>query len=199
MPAAKPRKRGVEHKALRFESKQFRPYATAIGQVVLAWNDLHETLVVLFWTLRGFDDKTFDEWDAAKFDHKKRSLISKWIKGVPAKSRMLAPDLYADLEWLMKQIDCLAEPRNDSAHTPLTIIQDMLFLNPMRFTVGVAPNTTWGNSRAKRLFGKDLLADFRKYRNFASKLADFARTIERSLVDEHTPWPERPTLQAKER
>jgi hypothetical protein len=196
---AKPRKGRAEHKALRFESKQFKPYATAIGQLVLAWNDLHEILVVLFWTLRGFDSKTFDEWDAAKFDHKKRSLISKWVKGVPAKSRMLAPDLYADLEWLIKQIGCLAEWRNDSAHTPLTIIQDMPFLKPKRFTVGVAPNTTWGNLRAKQLFGKDLLADFRKYRNFASKLADFARTIERSLVDEHTTWPARPLLPFKRR
>jgi hypothetical protein len=196
---APPRRKTTKHKALRFESKQFQPYATAIGQLVLAWNDLHEILVVLYWTLLGFDDKTFDEWDAAKFDHKKRALISKWIKSLPAKSKALAPDLYADLEWLVAQINILAEPRNDTAHSPLTIIQDTPFLNRHHFKTGVTPNTTWGNSRAKRLFGKDLLVEFRTYRNSASKLADYARTMERSLADEHTPWPARPILPIKKR
>ncbi|MGZ4107169.1 MAG: hypothetical protein ACXVO1_07505 [Tumebacillaceae bacterium] len=194
---AKLRRRRAVYKALRFQSRQFKPYATAIGQLVLAWNDLHEVLVVLFWTLRNFDDKIFNEWDAAKFDHKKRTLISKWISGLPAKTKALAPELYTDLEWLIKEIDRLAEPRNDGAHTPLTIIQDTPFLHPSRFTVGVAPNITWGNSRAKQLFGKDLLADFRKCRNCASKLADFARTMERALADEHTRWPARPLLKGK--
>jgi hypothetical protein len=175
------------HKSLRFESRQFLPYATAIGQFVLAWNDLHETLAVLYWTLQGFDDKVLDKWNAAKLDHKKRALITRWIKNTPAKSKALAPDLYVDLEWLIGQIDSLAEPRNDAAHSPLTIISDTLFVNPQLFKdfkVGVVPNTTWRNSRAKRLLGKDLLAEFRQYRKAASKLADFALNMERSLADE---------------
>jgi hypothetical protein len=191
---AKARKRKARHKSLRFESRQFLPYATAIGQFVLAWNDLHETLAVLYWTLRGFDDKVLDEWNAAKHDHKKRALVTRWIKNTSAKSKALAPDLYIDLEWLIGQIGSLAEPRNDAAHSPLTIISDT-FVNPQLFKdfkVGVAPNTAWRNSRAKRLLGKDLLAEFRQGRKAASKLTDFALNMERSLADEHTPWPERP-------
>jgi hypothetical protein len=45
--------------------------------------------------------------------------------------------------------------------------------------------------------GKDLLAEFRQYRKTASMLADFAVNMERSLADEYTPWPDRPSLQAK--
>src|SRR6266478_4506849 len=170
---AKPRKCRAEHKALRFESRQFLPFATAIGQFVLAWNDLHETLAVLYWTLCQFDDKVLEEWNVAKFDDKKRALIIRWIKNTPAQSKALMPNLYADLEWLMGQIDSLAEPRNNTAHSPLTFISDTFVVNPQLFKgfkFGVAPNTTWGNSRAKRLLGKDLLAEFRKYRKIASKL-----------------------------
>jgi hypothetical protein len=192
-------KRKIRHKALRFESRQFLPYATAIGQFVLAWNDLHETLAVLYWTLCGFDDKMLDKWNKAKFDDKKRALITRWIRNTPAKSKALAPDLYVDLEWLIEQIESLVELRNDTAHSPLTVIRDNPFLNPQFFKIGVAPNITWGNSRAKRLFGKDLLAEFRHYRKTASKLADFAVNMERSLADEHTPWPKRPSLKAKRR
>jgi hypothetical protein len=72
-------------------------------------------------------------------------------------------------------------------------------LNRQLFKTGVAPNVTWGNSRAKRLFGKDLLVEFRKYRNTTSKLADYARTMERSLADEHTPWPVKPMLSPQRR
>jgi hypothetical protein len=32
----------------RFTAKAIRPYAEAIGQVALAWNDLHETLGTIF-------------------------------------------------------------------------------------------------------------------------------------------------------
>jgi hypothetical protein len=190
-------KREIRYKALRFESRQFKSYATAIGQFVLAWNDLHEVLAVLYWTLLGFDDKVLDSWNEAKFDHKKRALITRWTKSTPDKSKALMPQLYNDLDWLIGQIDSLAEPRNDTAHSPLTIIKDTFFVNPdlfKNFKTGVAPNTTWGNSRAKRLLGKNLLNEFRQHRKTASKLADFALNMERSLADEHTPWPKRPCL-----
>ena len=188
-------KREIKHKALRFESRQFKPYATAIGQFVLAWNDLHETLAVLYWTLVDFDDKVLDRWNEAKFDHKKRALITRWSKGTSDKSKALMPHLYDDLDWLIGQIDLLAEPRNDTAHSPLTIVNDTFFIRPKPFKI--APNTTWGNYRAKRLLGKKLLTEFRQHRKTASKLADFAVNIERSLTDEHTPWPKRPCLSLK--
>jgi hypothetical protein len=73
-------KREIRHRALRFESRQFKPYATAIGQFVLAWNDLHETLALLYWTLLGFNDKVLDRWNEARFDDRKRALITRWTK-----------------------------------------------------------------------------------------------------------------------
>jgi hypothetical protein len=190
-------KHAIRNKALRFESRQFKPYATAIGQFVLAWNDLHEVLAVLYWTLLGFDDKALEGWNEARFDHKKRALITRWVEKTPHQSKVLAPDLYDDLDWLIGQINNLAEPRNDTAHSPLTLIKETFLVSPERFEkfkVGITPNTTWGNSRAKRLLGKDLLDEFRQHRKIASKLADFAINMERSLADGNAPWPARPCL-----
>jgi hypothetical protein len=72
-------KREIRHRALRFESRQFKPYAAAIGQFVLAWNDLHETLALLYWTLLG-NDKVLDRWNEARLDDRKRALITRWTK-----------------------------------------------------------------------------------------------------------------------
>jgi hypothetical protein len=58
-------------------SQVYKPYVMAIGQLALAWNELHESLALLFIELlaSGRAYPATDIWNAATFDRPKRQLI----------------------------------------------------------------------------------------------------------------------------
>jgi hypothetical protein len=181
------------HRGLQFASQEFRPQATALGQLIFMWNDLHEQLASIYWTLRGYTDDAVVEWNnTPPVDRRKRDLIRKWVNELPPVHRSMAVDMWNDVFWLLDQIDLLAESRNDAAHAPVTIEQESFLARRDNFTAGVISNHAWGNRRALNLIRKDLLAEFRWQRSVATKLRDYALNIERALSDEHTPWPNRP-------
>ena len=78
----------------------YKPYVIAIGQLTLAWNELHESLALLFIELlaNGRAYPATDIWNAAAFDRPKRLLLKSLLRTVdrryPAKPRMKG-----DLEW----------------------------------------------------------------------------------------------------
>jgi hypothetical protein len=53
----KPNKRQLPNRQLglepRYTARKFRPYALAIGEATLLWNDLYEEVEMLFWTVSG--------------------------------------------------------------------------------------------------------------------------------------------------
>jgi hypothetical protein len=87
----KKRKQKLRFRGLRFTEAKFRAHAAAIGQVLLLWNDLHEQLAVIFWTLNSYNDSVIPKWNAAHLDRKKRDLIREWIRAVPPQHRVLFP------------------------------------------------------------------------------------------------------------
>ena len=60
-----------------FKEPPFEPYALAIGRLAMAWNDLHERLANLFWTVMGagFLDRPIAVWNAANFDRARREML----------------------------------------------------------------------------------------------------------------------------
>ena len=67
----------------RFTSKSFRAYAAAIGQVALTWNDLHETLGMLFMEV-AFEGslKAEDAWQSLIVDRAKREMLKAVLDGM---------------------------------------------------------------------------------------------------------------------
>lgn len=182
------------HRGLQFTGQQFRSQATALGQLIFTWNDLHEQLASIYWTLRGYSDVAIVEWNKPTADKHRRDLIRQWVNALPPVHRSMADDTWNDVGWLVDTIDALADFRNDAAHVPVTIEPESFLSRRDECTAGVISNSVWHNRRALNLIRKDLLAEFRWQRNVWMKLRDFALNMQRALSDEHTPWPSRPEL-----
>jgi hypothetical protein len=61
----------------RFTAKKFRPYALAIGEATLSWNDLHVELGMLYATVSdgGWVDRYFIIWNTLRNDGAKRDIL----------------------------------------------------------------------------------------------------------------------------
>jgi len=179
------------HRGLQFTGREFRPHATTLGQLIFAWNDLHEQLAAIYWTLADYSDDAIADWNKPKVDKHKRDLIRRWVNALPPDHRNMDVDMWNDVVWLVDTIDTLTDFRNDAAHAPVTIEPDAFLARRDNFTAGVISNSAWRNRRALNLIRKDLLAEFRWQRNVAIKLRDYALNVERALSDD-APWPNRP-------
>jgi len=61
----------------RYTAKKFRPYALAIGEATLSWNDLHVELGMLFVTVSGggYANYYFELWNSLTNDGAKRNIL----------------------------------------------------------------------------------------------------------------------------
>lgn len=180
-----------------YTSRQYRPYVTAIGQIALAWNDLHEAIGVFFYSiiaLADSDGKIEAAFQAVDSDRTKRKMLKAGFSNLDPKERQLNPRAIEDVKWLCNQIDALEEARNNAIHSPLHSF-DALPLPDL--PKGVQPNYVYGNLRAAKLRDKDLLSEYRYVRDATIALRDFAHAIEESWnwTSRGVPtFPQRPQL-----
>jgi hypothetical protein len=180
-----------------YTSQEYRPYVMAIGQIALAWNDLHESIGALFNSTASIigEDKVEAAFQAVDSDRLKRRMLKAVFSQLDPKERKLNPKAIEDVKWLCGQIDALEESRNNAIHSPLHNFQ-LSGLIP-DYPDGVQPNTTRGNTRAKKLKDKHLLTEYRYVRDAAIVLRDFVEAIEESwnwTANKLHTWPERPQL-----
>jgi hypothetical protein len=169
-----------------YTSSQFRPYVTALGQLALAWNGLHETLSVLFSGVIGGEnqDQLLAIWHAVNSDRAQRQML---IAAVTNNIREEIPQKYIDeIKWICGRATVLEDLRNDALHSPLWAYQ-----RTSRETI-IMPVIGLGHERAKKLFDKNLLADFRWCRDRSNSLREFSSALYSSLLDNKTPLPDRP-------
>jgi hypothetical protein len=98
------------------------------------------------------------------------------------------PRALDDVEWLLNQVDRLADQRNDAIHSPFlqAMYEDRIKIEPAVFL---------GHPRARKLAGKDVLAEFRWYQERAGVLRGFAFKLCEVLIwFPQRPWPDRPQL-----
>jgi hypothetical protein len=172
--------------ALPYTDKAYLPHATALGQLALAWNGLHEMLCVLFCSVMGggFVNQPLAIWHALKVDRAQRDIL---LAALENHTRDAYPTKFeTDIKWICDRADALEDARNDALHSPLWAQER----GPQNTVV--APYVGLGHVRAKKLLLKDLLAEFRWCRDAAILLADFASEVDRSLSDYTRPWPQRP-------
>src|SRR5580700_224118 len=168
--------------ALPYTAKAFLPYVAALGQLALAWNNLHEVLGLLFCRVMEANpvNQYLAIWHALKVDRAQREIL---LAALRNHVRGAYPTSFVpDIEWICNRADALEDTRNDALHSPLwaqergpgnTIVQPWVGL---------------GHIRAQKLLNKDLLAEFRWCRDAAVLLADFASDIDLSLADYMRPW-----------
>jgi len=126
------RKRSIQRRMPRnrFTGTPFKPYVIAIGQLTLAWNDLHEKLAALFCLLMDHqeeDDALIDDtlatpqdwherdarligiWNSSNFDRPRREMLKAVIANSRQDHRKAFPKLIDDMTWVLQRADSLEE------------------------------------------------------------------------------------------
>jgi hypothetical protein len=171
----------------RYTAKKFRPYALAIGEATLSWNDLHVELGMLFLTVSGGGSANyfFEIWNSLRNDGAKRDIL------MAAAKVSLNPTLERDqrafegVKWIVQRVGELVSDRNTVAHASLTSTPT---------ASSVFPNAWPGDRFARRLEGYDILAEYRRLRDTAILLRDYTGRLAQALSRERPSWPDRPTL-----
>lgn len=184
----------------RFTEDRFQPYALAVGQATLAWNDLHEHMGRLFSmvvvTTGTSREQALAIWQALIVDRAKRQVLMAGVENLPDLDPW--PMLKPDVAWLCERVNSLEDARNNIVHGPLALqvslsaFHDRPSAKQARQRATVTPLHFGGNTRAKKMAGKDLLAEFRRVRDHAVALRTFAAKMDDALNDETGSWPTRP-------
>lgn len=177
--------------SLPYTHKAFLPHVTALGQLALAWNGLHEVLAFLFCHAMGagYSNHFLTVWHALKVDRAQRDILLAAVKTTPL--AVPPPKFAEEIRWICERADVLEDARNDALHSPLWAQKS----GPNNTVVG--PMVGLGHVRAQELLQKHLLSEFRWCRDAAMLLHDFAYDIDLSLSDHTRPWPKRPAWLAR--
>jgi hypothetical protein len=188
----------------RFNEPHFKPYVAAIGELMLAWNDLHERLATLFAQamVNAKVKQSFAVWHNTRADNAKRKLLKAAIGNLDGAELKSRPKVVQEIRWILEKADSLEGLRDDSAHGPLhatpTTILDWNNLLAAGNLLGlkVRPNISFGNTRAIRLSNgtENLLSDFRYAKKRILILRDYAIAISTAWLNPPMPWPDRPAL-----
>lgn len=178
-----------------------RDYTRRVGEVVWAWNELHEAFALTFCKL--VDPENFlmgmTLWVTLTSDSTQRSALEAAISA--SWSRVLGKRERAALRWALKQTTELSQYRNDVVHGITgwlltekgTRVHLAYFPNPMgRLMRYVAREDAEGNIQQ----GPDLHKLTPKLRGDLMQLAGYVRSIALSLREQPRPQlPRRPKLQ----
>ena len=194
-----------------FTEPRFQPYAKAIGQLLLAWNDFHERLSTLFVAAMGggWVDRPLAIWHGARSDYSKREMLRKAISKLPDSEKAGRDKLVDEVTWILDQANKLEGLRDDSAHTPLhSPMPPIGILFPLSkddpgsaLFPPVFPDTAFQNPRAVRVDREtqDILAGYRFARERITVLRDYVIAIDYAWTNSRLLWPDRPWLPERHR
>lgn len=179
--------------SLSYSHPVFRPYATALGQIALAWNGLHTEMAMLFCSIMGggYSNQFLAVWHALKNDRAQRSILeaaAREARNVREYETELGKSLLEEIHWINGQANSIEDARDDALHSPLWGSGKQ-----------VIPLSGLGHTRAKKLMEAEakrgLLAEFRWCRDASLVLTDYVKSIEGHVSGRsQKPWPQRPSL-----
>jgi hypothetical protein len=168
------------------------PYIVSLGEVAHGWNHLQEEIGKLFCLVSDLSNSMgMSIWHSSKSDRAQRDMLEGALSARISDEEWSEkyPKAVDDIRWLLCRVNGVADQRNDAIHAPcsLGIEGDELEIMPIVF---------FGNPRARKLCGKDILNEFGWYVKCAGTLKAFTREIESALMEPRGlyPWPERPHL-----
>ena len=173
---------------LQFRTVLFQPYAQAIGEMTLAWNDFHMVLSSVFDTATRIPNRMAPTaiWNSIKSDRVQRDMLESLIE-LKALQFNLRTKMHKELKWIQSETTKLEELRNNAIHSPL--------LEEPKGQI-----IAWhqlGNKRAKGLAGKNLLKEFHRFYETILVWREYAATLERIMWAVNVPLPARPQLPNK--
>ncbi len=177
---------------LNFRKPAFQQYAKALGELSLAWNDLHEMLGNLFWVSLGIPNGVMplDVWHSSNSDRAQRDML----KAI-AESHAIGGDLTKtakiEILWVLKRAISLEDTRNNALHSPV-------------FQSGNDPVEAAhqsGHRRAKQLANKDLLKELNYFYKTTMVLRDYSFEMFASIQTQNSifpiAWPDRPKMPSR--
>ena len=188
----------VKWPTLEEAAAAFEEYALAVGKVAYAWNYLHERLGELFVVVSGAEQAiALAIWYSTKSDRVQRDMLQAAVNANPGRWETF-PKALADLEWLLKCADEVAEARNNVVHAPVSF-----YIGAREHGGSEVVAAYWaGNPRAKRLRGKRLLVEFdwcERYSEILSRCSDqLVAAISYPDVNQWPDQPSKPTRKAKQ-
>jgi hypothetical protein len=168
-------------------------YERAIGRIVIAWNEYQEQLGMIFGKLFGRRQwaLSLSAWHALESDRAQRSMLAA-VARVKLKSK---DPLLAEIIWLVERTNqMISDQRNNGIHTPLMRYMDI------DGAYQILPLAMFGNTRATKLAGYDLLTEFTHYEKQIRKMFGYAVAVDFALTPKKkrtgpSALPERPQLQ----
>jgi hypothetical protein len=168
----------------------FEPYFRAVGKVVHEWNHLQEDLGKLFCMVAGIDHRIgLAIWNSLASDRGQRDMLRATIEAAERDEEWSEkfPKAKAGIEWLLGEADRIADRRNDAIHAPCSIVAG-------EGDFEIIAVSFFGNKRAKKLRGKDILREFSWYESSAEALKQHVRDVIFALSDARVPWPSKPRM-----
>ena len=172
-------------------NETWAPYIVSLGNVAHAWNHLQEEIGKLFCLVSDLSNSMgMSIWHSSRSDRAQRDMLRGALSARISDEEWAEkyPKAVDDIRWLLIKANVVADQRNDAIHAPcsLGIDGDELEITPIVF---------FGNPRAGKLRGKDILNEFAWYEKCADTLKVFTREIESALIEPRAfPWPDRPRL-----
>jgi len=171
--------------------KGFRPYVVALGELALAWNDLHSELSFLFALIVtgvSVDPTQHAVWNALKSDRSQRDMLVAAAKSRTEHKLKAEVEVLEDIIWMCGQINSLEDIRNNALHSPLFARRDD------NGAVIVRPLVEFGHVRAQKLLKKDILFEFEYCRDCSVLFTNFANWLALHIDIEGLRRPTRPSL-----
>jgi hypothetical protein len=187
-----------------FTEKEFVPYVKAIGQLLSAWNDLHERLSLLFVMAlgAGWVSRPLAVWHSVRTDHSKRRMLLSALSELPEGEKAKRDKLISEIKWILDAADKLEGIRDDAAHTPLYHYPPLSSKKALTKLIasGVFADDTFNHPRAHTINQKkkNLLTEFEYARARAVALRDYTMAIDLAWGNAQLPWPDRPSLPERE-
>jgi hypothetical protein len=168
----------------------FEAYFNALGKVAHEWNHMQEELGKLFCQVAGLDNSMgMAIWHALRSDLTQRQMLraaveckgldEDWAKRFPKAERTTAD--------LLEEINKFSNKRNAAIHAPCSVVAGEAELE-------IFPVSFFGNPNAKKLRGKDVLAEFEWYERTAEAYRRYVKEIQVALSVSRFPWPDKPAL-----
>lgn len=162
--------------------EKYDELALRLGNVVIAWNTLYESLGGVFALVINGNHASIPlaAWHSLRADRSQREMLDAVAKAAFKKNHLTRERIL----WLIKKVNSLEDERNKLIHSP--------YIAANGNVLQMKPNAQSGNKKATQLVGKNLVNECAVLEARIDTLTLLARGIARHLQTSDFPLPPEP-------
>ena len=170
---------------LDFRTKTFRPFALALGEIALAWNDFHMVLSSLFGAVLKIPNQMVADaiWHSLTSDRAQREML-KAVVNLSVIGHDIPIKLREEINTVLSKATKLEDLRNDALHSPHLDSSDG----------SVFAWYQLGHKRATKLANKDLLKVYRWFYDSVIALREYTELLADCVRRPDEPLPQKLVL-----